>query len=54
LTLAFRPIELVTMGAAVAVVGFIVSDAKGKRWEGGVMIAAYAAAVILYGFAGDR
>ena len=54
LTLSFRPIELATMGAAVAVVGFIVSDAKGKRWEGAVMIAAYAGAVILYGFAGDR
>ena len=54
LTLSFRPIELATMGAAVAVVGFIVADAKGKRWEGAVMIAVYAVAVILYGFAGDR
>jgi Ca2+:H+ antiporter len=54
LPLSFRPIELATMGAAVAVVGFIVSDAKGKRWEGAVMIGAYAVAVVLYGFAGDR
>jgi Ca2+:H+ antiporter len=54
LPLSFRPIELATMGAAVVVVGFIVSDAKGKRWEGAVMIGAYAVAVVLYGFAGDR
>jgi Ca2+:H+ antiporter len=54
LTLAFRPIEIATMAAAVAVVAYIVSDGKGKRWEGAVMIAAYAGAVVLYGFAGDR
>jgi Ca2+:H+ antiporter len=54
LSLSFRPIELATMGAAVAIVGFIVSDAKGKRWEGAVMILVYAVAVVLYGFAGDR
>jgi Ca2+:H+ antiporter len=54
LALSFRPIELATMAAAVAVVAFIVSDAKGKRWEGGVMIAVYAVVVVLYGFAGDR
>jgi Ca2+:H+ antiporter len=54
LALSFRPIELATMGAAVVVVGFIVSDAKGKRWEGVLMLAAYLGAVVLYGFAGDR
>jgi Ca2+:H+ antiporter len=54
LSLSFRPIEIATMGAAVAIVGFIVSDAKGKRWEGAVMIAAYLGMVVLYGFAGDR
>jgi Ca2+:H+ antiporter len=54
LTLAFRPIELATMAGAVAVVAYIVSDGKGKRWEGAAMILAYAGAVVLYGFAGDR
>jgi Ca2+:H+ antiporter len=54
LALSFRPVELATMGAAVAIVGFIVSDGKGKRWEGAVMIGAYLGAVVLYGFAGDR
>jgi Ca2+:H+ antiporter len=54
LSLSFRPIELATILGAVAVVGLIVADAKGKRWEGAVMIAAYAGMVVLYGFAGDR
>ena len=54
LALSFRPIELATMAGAVVVVAYIVSDGKGKRWEGAVMIAAYAGAVVLYGFAGDR
>ncbi len=54
LPLTFRPVELVTMGAAAIFVGLIVADAKGKRWEGAVMLAAYAGVAILYGFAGDR
>jgi Ca2+:H+ antiporter len=54
LPLSFRPVELATMGAAVVLVGVIVADAKGKRWEGALMLVAYAAAVVVYGFAGDR
>jgi Ca2+/H+ antiporter len=54
LALSFRPIELATMAASVAVVGAIIWDARGKRWEGAVMIAVYLGMVVLYGFAGDR
>jgi Ca2+:H+ antiporter len=54
LPFAFRPVELATMGGAALFVGLIVADAKGKRWEGAVMLAAYAGVAILYGFAGDR
>jgi Ca2+:H+ antiporter len=54
LTLSFRPIELATMAGAAAIVAYVVSDAKGKRWEGAALIVAYGIAVVLYGFAGDR
>jgi len=54
LPLSFRPVEIATMAGAVAVVGLIVADAKGKRWEGAVMLGVYAVFVILYGFTGDR
>jgi Ca2+:H+ antiporter len=54
LPLSFRPIEIATMGGAALLVALIVGDAKGKRWEGALMMAAYAGVVVLYGFAGDR
>ena len=41
LSLAFRPIELVTMGGAAALVGLAAIDGRTKRWEGGVLIGLY-------------
>ena len=40
--------------AAAIFVGAIVADAKGKRWEGALMIAAYAGMIAAYWFSGDR
>ena len=54
LPLSFRPIELATMAGAALLGGWIVADAKGKRWEGVAMVAAFAAIAVAYGFSGDR
>lgn len=54
LPLSFRPVELGTMAASVAVVALVIRDAKGTRREGVVMLTAYAAIVVLYYVAGDR
>jgi Ca2+:H+ antiporter len=54
LPLAFRPVELGTMAAAVIVVALVVRDAKGTKREGIIMLAAYAATVLLYFVVGDR
>jgi Ca2+/H+ antiporter len=47
-------VELGTMAASVAIVALVIRDAKGTRREGLVMLAAYAAIVVLYYVAGDR
>jgi Ca2+:H+ antiporter len=54
LPLSFRPIELATMGGAAALVTLVAVDGRSRRWEGWLLIAAYAA--VAYGFfaAGDR
>jgi Ca2+:H+ antiporter len=50
LTLAFRPVELATIGLATAVVVTIVLVGRTTRREGFALVAAYAAAVVAYGF----
>jgi Ca2+:H+ antiporter len=54
LPLAFRPVEIGTMGGAAALVALVVWDAKGTRREALTMLALYALVVIGYGFSGDR
>jgi Ca2+:H+ antiporter len=54
LPLSFRGIEIVTMAAAALLVALVFHDARARRWEGALMIAAYAAVVVVFGFAGDR
>jgi Ca2+:H+ antiporter len=54
LSLAFRPIEIATMGGATLFVAAVVWDARGTRREGLVMLAAYVAVAIAYAVAGDR
>ena len=41
LTLAFRPIELIAMGAAAVFVAFVIRDGRSRRWEGALLIAVY-------------
>jgi Ca2+:H+ antiporter len=54
LPLAFRPIELGTMAGAATLVALSVRNARGTRAGGIVMLVAYAAVVVAYGFSGDR
>jgi Ca2+:H+ antiporter len=54
LSLAFRPIELIAMGAAAAFVGFVIRDGRARRWEGALLIAVYGGFVIWFLSAGDR
>ncbi len=54
LALSFRWIELVAMAGAVALVGAVVADGRSSRWEGAVLVAAYAAVAVGFLFAGNR
>ena len=54
LPLAFRPIEIVGMGASALLVLFVVRDGRSRRWEGWLLVAAYAAFVVWVGFTPDR
>jgi len=54
LPLAFRPVELATMGIAAAVVAIVVANGRSKRSEGYLLVGIYALAVIWFAFAGDR
>ena len=54
LPLSFRPVELATIGGGSLLVARVIQDAKGKRWEGAVMLAAYAIVVFGFWLAGDR
>jgi Ca2+:H+ antiporter len=54
LALAFRPVELIAMGAAAVIVAFVIRDGRSKRWEGGLLIGVYAAMVVWFLLAGDR
>ncbi len=48
LTLAFRPIEIATMGVAAVLAWLLVRDGQSKRWEGFMLLAAYGVAVAAY------
>ena len=54
LPLSFRPIELIAMGGAAAGVAFAVRDGLSRRWEGGLLIAAYAGVAVAALLVGDR
>jgi Ca2+:H+ antiporter len=54
LSLAFRPIELIAMGAAALFVGFVIRDGRARRWEGALLIAVYGGVVLWFLSAGDR
>jgi Ca2+:H+ antiporter len=54
LPLAFRPIELASMGVAAAFVALVIRDARSKRWEGFMLIGVYAMFVVWVAVVGDR
>jgi Ca2+:H+ antiporter len=54
LPLAFRPIELASMGIAAAFVAIVIRDAQSKRWEGFMLIGTYALFVVAVAVTGDR
>jgi Ca2+/H+ antiporter len=54
LALAFRPIELIAMGASAVFVGFVIRDGRSRRWEGALLIAVYLGFVLWFLSAGDR
>ena len=54
LTLAFRPIELISMGVAAVFVGFVIRDGRSRRWEGALLIAVYGGFVLWFLSVGDR
>ena len=54
LTLAFRPVELIAMGAAAVFVGFVIRDGRSRRAEGAMLIGVYAAFAAVFFYVGDR
>jgi Ca2+:H+ antiporter len=54
LALSFRWTELVAMAGASGLVAAIVWDGRTQRWEGAVLVAAYAAAVVGFLLGGGR
>ena len=53
LGLVFRPVELATMAGAALLVALVVRDERVRRWEGFMLLAAYAGCVLWYWLAGD-
>ena len=54
LPLSFRPIELATMGGAALLVGIVLADGRGRRWEGFMLVAVYVGVALAFLAAGDR
>lgn len=54
LPLAFRPVELIAMGAAAVFVAVVLRDGRVRRWEGLMLIGVYAALAATFGLVGDR
>jgi Ca2+:H+ antiporter len=54
LALAFRPVELLTMATAAAVVAVVIRDGRAQHSEGALLIGVYAAMVVVFGIVGDR
>ena len=51
LPLSFRVVEMATMGAAAAFAALVIWNGRSERWEGFLLVGAYAGAVVLYALA---
>ena len=54
LPLAFRPVEVAAMGGSALFVAAVIFDGKSRRWEGGLLLAAYAVVAAAFWVAGER
>jgi Ca2+:H+ antiporter len=54
LPLSFRPIELATMGGAALLVGIVLADGRGRRWEGFLLVTVYVGVALAFLATGDR
>jgi Ca2+:H+ antiporter len=54
LPLSFRPIELATMGGSALLVGLMLADGRGRRWEGFLLVVVYVGVALAFLAAGDR
>jgi len=54
LALSFRWEESVAMAGAVGLTAAVVADGRSKRWEGALLVAAYAAVAVGFAVAGNR
>jgi Ca2+:H+ antiporter len=54
LTLAFRPVELIAMGASAVFVAFVIRDGHSRRWEGALLVSVYAVLAFVAYQLGDR
>jgi Ca2+:H+ antiporter len=54
LTLAFRPVELIAMGASAVFVAFVIRDGHSRRWEGALLVSLYAVLAFVAYQLGDR
>lgn len=54
LPLSFRPIELAAMGGSALLVGIVLADGRGRRWEGVFLVAVYVGVALAFLAAGDR
>ena len=48
LSLSFRPVEIATMALAAGLAWLVTRDGTSKRWEGFLLVGAYACVVVAY------
>ena len=48
LPLSFRAVEVITMAAAAVFATWVIWDGRSRRWEGFLLVAVYAAMVVVY------
>jgi Ca2+:H+ antiporter len=54
LTLAFRQVEIIAMGAAAVLAALLLANGRASSWRGAVLIAGYVGAAVIFYKAGNR